>query len=145
MILVFQREREGDIVVKILEILNGKVIHLEHQPALHRTVMLLDEDIMLSMLLDDDIMLSDEDQPARRRHTMHPKEDQPALCRPIMHPEEDHGHPMHPEKGEPGVRVYGENCASVVGIYGSTTLFSSLLSHSAYYVRFLFLNYVFAI
>lgn len=62
-----------------------------------------------------------------------------------MHPEEDHGRPMHPEGDKPAVWVYGVNCASVVGISKSTTLFSSLLSHSAYYVRFLFLNCVFAI
>ena len=87
MILVFQRERERDIIMKILETLNGKVMHLEDQPAPHRP-------------------------------TMHPEEDQLAL------------------------KVYGVNCASVVGISRSTTLFSSLLPHSAYYVRFLFLNCV---
>nr|POE89618.1 protease do-like 1, chloroplastic [Quercus suber] len=59
--------------MKILEILNGKVIHLEHQPALHRPIM------------------HPEDQPALCRPTMHPEEDQPALHRPTMHPEEDHG------------------------------------------------------
>ena len=126
MILVFQREREeGGIVVKILEILNGNVIHLEHQC---RRIMHLEED-----------------QPAVHRPRPFKHSGRPIKRSRTMHQEEDHERPMHPEEGEPGVRVYGENCASVVGIYRSTTLFSSLLSHSAYYVRFLFLNCVFAI
>ncbi|KAK7844247.1 protease do-like 1, partial [Quercus suber] len=110
--------------MKILEILNGKVIHLEHQPALHRPIM------------------HPEDQPALCRPTMHPEEDQPALHRPTMHPEEDHGCSMHLEGDKPTVWVYCVNCASVVGISKSTILFSSLLLHSAYYVWFLFLNCV---
>ena len=82
-----------------------------------------------------------ENQHAHCKPIMH-LEDQPAHCSPIMHPEEDHRHPMHWEEFEPGVQVYRMNCASVVGISRSTTLFSSLLSHSAYYVWFLFLNCV---
>ena len=141
MILVFQRERERDIM-KIPEILNGKVIHLEHQPALHRPIMHPKED---QPALRRPIMHPEEDWPALCRPTTHPEEDQPALHRPTMHPEEDHRRPMHLEEDEPAVQVYCVNCASVVGISRSTTLFSSLLSHFAYYVWFLFLNCVFAI
>ena len=151
---------ETDIIEKILGILNDKVIHLEHQLALHRRIMPPEEDqhkrrrIMLpeedQPVLPMCIKLSgmrhlEEDQPAHHRPIMHNEEDQPAHRRPTMHPEEDHGCPMHPEVGEPGVQVYDENCRSVVEIYRSTTLFSSLLSHSAYYVRFLVLNCVFSI
>ena len=84
-------------------------------------------------------------QPALRRPPIHPKEPQPVLLRPIVYREEDHGRRMHLDKDQPAVRVYGVNCASVVGLSRSTTLYSSLLSHSAYYVWFLFLNCVFAI
>ncbi|XP_050271231.1 uncharacterized protein LOC126714874 [Quercus robur] len=124
--VVSKRKRERDIM-KIPEILNGKVIHLEHQPAFHRPIMHPKED---QPALRRPIMHPEEDWPALCRPTMHPEEDQPALHRPIMqpeedqpalhrptmHPEEDHRHPMHPEEDEPAIRVYRVNCASVVGI-----------------------------
>ncbi|XP_030953948.1 global transcription regulator sge1-like isoform X2 [Quercus lobata] len=111
---MMEKERERDIM-KIPEVLNGKVIHLEHQPALHRPIMHPKED---QPALRRPIMHPEEDWPALCRPTMHPEEDQPALHRPIMqpeedqpalhrptmHPEEDHRHPMHPEEDEPAIQ-----------------------------------------
>ena len=122
--VVSKRKRERDMM-KIPEILNGKVIHLEHQPALHRPIMHPKDD---QPALRRPIMHPEEDWPALCRPIMQPEEDQLALHRPTMHPEEDHKHPMHPEEDEPAIRVYRMNCASVVGISRSTSLFSSLLS-----------------
>ena len=127
--VVSKRKRERDIM-KIPEILNGKVIHLEHQPALHRPIMHPKDD---QPALRRPIMHPEEDWPALCRPIMQPEEDQLALHRPTMHPEEDHRHPMHPEEDEPAIRVYRMNCASVVGISRSTSLFSSLLSRDGHF------------
>ena len=124
MILVFHRKKEVDIIKKIVETVREKVTLSMH-------TVYTKEDRRPTMH-------PEEDQPVLYRPIMNREEDQPALHWLTMHQEEDHWRPMHLEGDKPAKWVYGVNCASVVGISRSTTLFSSLLSHSAYYVRFLF-------